>query len=77
MRTGLSALLIMQQAIITGGEGGLGEAISTTLKSAGVDVLSPGRGDLNVADAASVKDYFHQSDDIDLRLVQCRAGIAD
>lgn len=72
MRTGLSALLIMQQAIITGGEGGLGEAISTTLKSAGVDVLSPGRGDLNVADAASVKDYFHQSDDIDLLV--CNAG---
>ncbi|MDG0993851.1 MAG: SDR family NAD(P)-dependent oxidoreductase [Akkermansiaceae bacterium] len=62
----------MQQAIITGGEGGLGEAISTTLKSAGVDVLSPGRGDLNVADAASVKDYFHQSDDIDLLV--CNAG---
>ncbi len=72
MWTGLSALLIMQQAIITGGEGGLGEAISTTLKSAGVDVLSPGRGDLNVADAASVKDYFHQSDDIDLLV--CNAG---
>lgn len=62
----------MQQAIITGGEGGLGEAISTTLKSAGREVLSPGRGDLNVADASSVKDYLHQLDDIDLLV--CNAG---
>ena len=60
------------QAIITGGKGGLGEAISIKLKSAGVDVLSPGRGDLNVADAASVRDYFHQLDYIDLLV--CNAG---
>ena len=68
----ITPVMSSPQAIITGGKGGLGEAISIKLKSAGVDVLSPGRGDLNVADAASVRDYFHQLDYIDLLV--CNAG---
>lgn len=53
-------------AVITGGEGGLAQAISTALVQAGFEVMAPGRRDLDVTDAASVKTFFAGVEEIDL-----------
>ncbi len=45
-------------AIITGGEGDLAQALRPVMEAAGFAVLSPGRQELDVTDAASVKAYF-------------------
>ena len=44
--------------VITGGEGGLGRALAAAFAEAGHEVLAPGRDELDVADAAAVKEYF-------------------
>ncbi|MEM7144464.1 MAG: SDR family NAD(P)-dependent oxidoreductase [Verrucomicrobiota bacterium] len=61
-------------AVITGGEGGLARAIAVALGAAGYDVLSPGRGELDVCDAEAVAAYFGKLEGIDL-LVN-NAGVA-
>ncbi|MGV3659744.1 MAG: SDR family oxidoreductase [Prosthecobacter sp.] len=47
-------------ALITGGEGDLAQALRMELEAAGMTVLAPGRAELDVTDAASVKAYFAQ-----------------
>ncbi|MDF1810754.1 MAG: SDR family NAD(P)-dependent oxidoreductase [Verrucomicrobiales bacterium] len=46
------------KAIVTGGRGDLASAIVPELQRAGYDVLAPGRDELDVSDAASVKSWF-------------------
>lgn len=47
-------------ALITGGEGGLAQPLAAALRQAGFSVLAPGRGELDVTDAASVREFFAQ-----------------
>lgn len=63
----------MQKAIITGAEGGLGKALSASLRTAGVEVMAPGREELDVSGADQVRSYFAEVDDIDLLV--CNAGV--
>ena len=60
------------QVVITGGEGGLARAVHAAFTAAGLEVLTPGRAELDVTDEAAVKDYFrrHSPD-----LLVCNAGI--
>ncbi len=53
-------------ALITGGEGDLAKSIGAELKQAGFDVMAPGRGDLDVTNADSVKAFFANVKQIDL-----------
>lgn len=53
-------------AVITGGEGDLAKAICEELKQAGFDVVAPGRGELDVTNASSVKAFFADVKRIDL-----------
>ncbi|MCB1278702.1 SDR family oxidoreductase [Prosthecobacter sp.] len=53
-------------AVITGGEGDLAQSICEELKQAGFEVFSPGRSELDVANAASVKAFFAHLKQIDL-----------
>lgn len=62
-----------QKAIITGAEGGLGKALSASLRTASVEVLTPGRNDLDVADSDQVKLFFADAGDVDLLI--CNAGV--
>ncbi|MDZ4405699.1 SDR family oxidoreductase [Prosthecobacter sp.] len=53
-------------AVITGGEGDLAKSIYEELKQAGFDVVTPGRGDLDVTNADSVKAFFATVKQLDL-----------
>ena len=62
-------------AVITGGQGGLGQAIQQELESAlDVEVLAPGRAQLDVANAEAVVSYFEALNDRVVLLVN-NAGI--
>ena len=63
------------KAIITGAEGCLGKALSASLFSGAMDVLAPGRGDLDVTDPESVRAYFSVAGEVDLLV--CNAGITE
>lgn len=65
----------MQHILITGGEGGLAQAIAHAFRSIGDSVHAPGRTELDVTDAASVKSALaaHPLPDA----VICNAGFAD
>lgn len=54
------------KAIVTGGRGDLASAIVSELQRAGYDVLAPGRDELDVSDAASVKSWFARVGSISL-----------
>ncbi len=58
--------------LITGGEGGLARALAVAFAHAGHTVVAPGRRELDVTDAAAVKQYFR---DRDPALLICNAGI--
>lgn len=58
--------------VITGGEGGLGQAIAGAFAAAGHPVLAPGRRELDVTDAAAVRDFFRVHSP---SLLICNAGI--
>lgn len=58
--------------VITGGEGGLGQALAAAFSAAGHEVAAPGRGELDVSDATAVKDYFRNRE---TGLLICNAGI--
>jgi 3-oxoacyl-[acyl-carrier protein] reductase len=60
-------------ALITGGEGSLAAALATELRSSGYQVLTPGRGELDVTSAETVKTYFQPLSQLDLLINQ--AGI--
>ncbi len=62
----------MQRALITGAEGGLGQALAGAMGNAGMEALAPGRKELDVRDVDSVKNYFGEAGNIDLLV--CNAG---
>ena len=63
------------QAVITGGQGTLAQAVSISLADAGMTVHSPGRNELDVSCAESVTSYFSSREKLDLLI--CNAGITD
>jgi 3-oxoacyl-[acyl-carrier protein] reductase len=63
------------QALITGGQGALAKATAVCLTEAGMEVLSPGKVELDVRDEASVVGYFSELENLDLLV--CNAGITD
>jgi 3-oxoacyl-[acyl-carrier protein] reductase len=63
-------------ALITGGQGDLGQAVAAELKGQGWTVLAPGRRELDVADAASIAAYFGGITRIDL-VVHCAGVLRD
>src|SRR5687767_12510658 len=63
-------------ALITGGEGDLARAVREQLELHGCTVHSPGRRDLNVADAASITAFFERVPKLDL-LVHCAGVLRD
>lgn len=58
--------------VITGGEGGLGQALAGAFRSAGHPVLAPGRRELDVTDGNSVRAYFRGHP---AGLLVCNAGL--
>jgi 3-oxoacyl-[acyl-carrier protein] reductase len=58
--------------VITGGEGGLGRAIAAAFTTAGHPVLAPGRSQLDVTDAAGVREFFREHS---AELLVCNAGL--
>lgn len=58
--------IMSRVAVITGGEGDLAKSICVELKQAGFDVVAPGRAELDVTNAASVKAFFASVESIDL-----------
>ena len=70
-----TAMVDRDLALITGGQGGLGRAISSSLFHAKMGVLSPGRIELDVTDSDGVAAYFSGLDSLDLLI--CNAGIID
>ncbi len=63
------------RALVTGGEGELGTALAAELGSRGFEVLSPGRGELDVADEGSVAAYFESRVDGRIELLVNNAGL--
>lgn len=49
-------------ALVTGAGRGIGAAIAEALRDAGMDVLAPSRGDVELADAASVERFAKELD---------------
>lgn len=62
-------------ALITGGAGDLAQALRAELETAGFEVLSPGRAELDVTDSASVMSYFTHSVSRPLDLLINNAGL--
>lgn len=58
----------MFRALVTGGSRGIGRAIANELANRGIEVLTPGRQELDLADPSSVQRYVaaHQDDGIDI-----------
>ena len=65
--------LARRNAVITGGEGDLGQVIAKELEVAGYEVDAPGRARLDVRSAGSVADYFSRLRALDLLVIN--AGI--
>ena len=64
------------RALVTGAEGDLGQAIAQGLQVAGVEVLAPGKPQLDVTSVDSVKGFISEAGE--LELLVCNAGfIAD
>lgn len=61
-----------QHAVITGGAGSLGRALSRVLEAGGFRVASPGSRELDVRDEIAVKEYFR---DRRVDLLVCAAGV--
>ena len=61
-----------QQAVITGGTGGLGQAIAAALQLPAWNVAAPGSRELDVRDPAAIRSYFA---DRSVDLLICAAGI--
>jgi len=60
-------------ALITGAAGGLGQALVVSLRDAGANVLAPGKDELDVACAESLKAFIAQAGQVDLLV--CNAGL--
>lgn len=68
-------MAMTQQALITGGQGDLAQAMATELEGAGMLVHSPGRAELDVCDEARVESYFKEYAVTDLLV--CNAGVTE
>ena len=66
---------VLPLALITGGRGAIATTLATQLEAAGFTVLSPGRDELDVADAESVDRYFAERVDGSLDLLVNNAGV--
>ncbi|MEO8617612.1 MAG: SDR family NAD(P)-dependent oxidoreductase [Luteolibacter sp.] len=62
----------MKQAVITGGNGSLGQAIAVALQKPGWKVHTPTRAEMNVCEETAIQSYFlnHPTD-----LLVCVAGV--
>jgi len=60
------------EVVISGGEGDLARCLATELTDHGLRVDCPGRGELDVADRASIRSYFERTQP---QLLICNAGI--
>ena len=65
----MSKELGREKALVTGGQGGLGQALESSLQEAGMDVLALGRDELDVTCPESVKLAFQAAGEIDLLVV--------
>ena len=63
----------MSKALVTGAEGGLGKTLASRFIEVGMEVLAPGRVQLDVTSADSVNSYVRTAGDIDLLV--CNAGL--
>ena len=61
------------KAVVTGAKGGLGQAITTSLRGAEMEVLAPGKEQLDVTSSDCVKVFFESIEDTDLLV--CNAGM--
>ncbi|MGB2402325.1 MAG: SDR family NAD(P)-dependent oxidoreductase [Akkermansiaceae bacterium] len=61
------------KVVVTGAAGGLGQAITESLVGNGGEVLAPGKEELDVSSASSVKRFFESVEDLDLLV--CNAGV--
>lgn len=61
------------KAIVTGAAGGLGQAITHSLRGAEMEVLAPGKEELDVTSPDCVKVFFESIEDADLLV--CNAGM--
>ena len=62
-----------QLAWVTGGQHGLGKAIADALGASGMEVLAPGRGEMDVTDPSAVNRYVSEAGEVDLLV--CNAGV--
>lgn len=62
----------IRQAVITGGEGTLAEAVAQALQDPAWEILAPGRSALDVRDQHAISRYFQQYKP---ELLVCAAGI--
>jgi NAD(P)-dependent dehydrogenase (short-subunit alcohol dehydrogenase family) len=63
-------------ALVTGGEGGLGQAIAAALSAQGYAVHAPGRKELDVSDHAAITSWFGGHESVDL-VVHCAGVLRD
>ena len=61
------------KAVVTGAKGSLGQAITTSLRGAEMEVLAPGKEELDVTSSDCVKVFFESIEDTDLLV--CNAGM--
>lgn len=59
--------------MITGAAGGLGQALTQSLRAVGMHVLAPGKAELDVTSADQVKSYLVDAGAVDLLV--CNAGL--
>jgi NAD(P)-dependent dehydrogenase (short-subunit alcohol dehydrogenase family) len=55
-----------RRIVVTGGSGGIGQAIAARFTALGDDVLAPGRADCDVTDEASVTAFFERVGTVDV-----------